>query len=103
MSNAAVISTGPDCFSGAIRGAEPSGDADPSADEDTQRGRVEGDRTGEGLPEVSLWEEAQAAFGKGAALKKRSADEPLVIDGSPQGQDWLAFQTLPPAIGTPPR
>ena len=46
-------------------------------------------KTSEGVLEVYLWGEAQAAFGDGASLGNVRTAEPLAVNGSPEGQDWL--------------
>ena len=46
-------------------------------------------RKGEGVLDVCLWEEARAAFGESPALARKSKGEPLMVNGSPECQDWL--------------
>jgi len=52
---------------------------------------TEDPKTGEGLLDVYLWEEAQDPFENRA---KRHSGEPLVVNGSPECQDWLPKATL---------
>ena len=47
---------------------------------------TEDPKTGQGLLEVYVWEQVQEALEKG---QKTSSGEPLVVNGSPECQDWL--------------
>ena len=50
---------------------------------------TEDSKSGEGILEVYLWEEAQKAMGNVSPLTKKTSGEPLVVNGSPECQDTL--------------